>query len=159
MFKLAEEVIKRLFILRGIPGAGKSTIGRRLLEKHPTAVLSERDKYYINPANGKYEWAPEKVPIARLNQLAEIEEALKSGKSAIADSLHLTHKQYEPLLDLAEKHSARPISIDVPFNKATPELYAARNLHSVPLEQIKGMIAGWESGRSERFLKMVKRLL
>lgn len=158
MFKLAEETIKRLFILRGIPGSGKSTIGRRLLEKHPTAVLSERDKYYINPENGKYEWAPEKVPIARRKQIEEIEIALKSGNSAIADSLHLAHKQYDPLLNLAEKYNARPIIIDVPFNKATPELYASRNLHGVPLEQIKGMINSWEPGRSERFLKMVRKL-
>ena len=158
MFKIAEEMVKRLFILRGIPGSGKSTISRRLAEKHPGIVISERDKFYINPENGKYEWAPEKVPIARQKQLLEIEEALKSGKSAIADSLHLMHSQYDPLLDIAERTGARPIIIDVPFNKATPELYASRNLHGVPLNQIENMIKSWQPGRSKKFLKMIGKI-
>jgi len=48
-------MIKELFLLRGLPGAGKSTLAKSLGGKHV-----EADMYHLDE-KGNYNWKPERV--------------------------------------------------------------------------------------------------
>ena len=150
---------KKLYIMRGVPGAGKSTLAKKIQEKTPGAIIAANDDFYYE--KGKYKWSPEKVKGANRLTRTRVEHALKSGKSVIADSLFITHKSYKPLLQLAKKHKATPIEVPVHFDPNKAKLYAKRNLHSVPEEAIKGMIKGFEHSthpllKTKKFSKLLK---
>jgi predicted kinase len=68
---------KELFLLRGIPGAGKSTLAKSLGGKHV-----EADMYHLDE-DGNYNWKPEKVKEAHawcqnqaINWMIESEERI-----------------------------------------------------------------------------------
>jgi len=50
---------KVLYIVRGIPGSGKSTFAKRLVGED--FLVCEADKYFINQENGKYEFDISKI--------------------------------------------------------------------------------------------------
>lgn len=55
---------KSVFILRGIPGAGKSSVAEELFETAYPAVICCADDYFMH--NGKYEWDANKIGAAHL---------------------------------------------------------------------------------------------
>lgn len=71
----------RLVQLNGVPGIGKSSVGRRYLEDHPLALLVEIDG--IRTALGCWEQVEESKLVARSLAIALVEHHLHNARDVI----------------------------------------------------------------------------
>lgn len=58
--------MKTVFILRGIPGNGKSKLADTLCENYKSSVICCADDYFTNFETGDYNWDAEKIGSAHL---------------------------------------------------------------------------------------------
>jgi predicted kinase len=124
---------KKVILLRGISGAGKSTY----TSKHfPGAVVCSADQYFISP-DGNYKFDPEKLGSAHGSCKRKFKKALEANDPLIVvDNTNTTLWEMQPYIQLAAAHG---YDVDVIRLEVSPELAASRNLHGVPPEAIKKM--------------------
>lgn len=126
-----------LILLRGVPGAGKSTFAKHMWSDH---VIFEADKYFVSPT-GEYEFRPEK--------LKEAHEWCRGQVQAAMEQNHLTAGQHYPdivvsntftqewemqaYLDLANQFQYNVVSLIV------ENRHGGSNVHGVPEEKVQQM--------------------
>lgn len=131
--------MKILYLVRGLPGAGKSTLARKI-----SPLVFEADDYFIE--HGVYLFNPERLSNAHNSCLARTKEALESGAEIVAVA-NTFSRQWEltPYYNLISPHmdcSVVEITVQVP--SLSDEELAARCIHKVPVETIKKMRERWE---------------
>jgi predicted kinase len=118
---------KVLILLRGLPGAGKSSLAE-ILPGH-TCIA---DDYHM--VNGKYEWKPENVRKSHTECQSKCERLMKMGSTPIKIANTLTtKKEMNFYYKLAEKHNYKVFTIIV------ENRMKIKNVHSVPDETIEKM--------------------
>lgn len=121
--------MKHLFILRGVPGAGKSTLARFLAETLPDAVALSADDWMFS--DGKtYDRA--RLMEAHSNCESAAEEAMRFGKTHII--LHNTFTeewQFEFYLRIADYFGYRVTSLVVENRHGHP------SVHVSPAENVR----------------------
>lgn len=111
---------KTLYIVRGIPGSGKSTFAKSL-----GGVHLESDMYFMK--DGNYNFDPEKLKEAHNWCRHSVMDAMKQGVPKVVVSNTFTQKwEMEPYFILAEELGYRVFSIIV------ENRHGGRNLHDVP---------------------------
>lgn len=70
---------KIVYILRGVPGCGKSSLAEEL--KTSSGIICCADDYFMK--SGKYEWDATKIGIAHLKCKTKYDDALNSGVPVI----------------------------------------------------------------------------
>jgi len=132
---------KRVVIMRGLPGSGKSTKSRAY-----GGTIVSADDYFMQ--DGEYVFDPVKLPQAHAKCRQQFEEALKRGDPlVVVDNTNIQEGQYEPYKEMAERYG---YSVDVDaVGDATPsallpQQQSVRNIHSVPSDAIKKMLDKWE---------------
>ena len=140
---------KTLYIVRGLPGSGKTTLATALVN-HQDWTHAADDFFYDK--NGIYEFNPELLPMAHANCHDAVEEDMDQGVSKIA--VHNTFSQrweVEPYYELAVKYGYFVVVIECQNNFGS--------VHGVPQSSIDAMAARWETlgpvpqpaqGRKER---------
>ena len=140
---------KTLYIVRGLPGSGKTTLATALVN-HQDWTHAADDFFYDK--NGIYEFNPELLPMAHANCHDAVEEDMDQGVSKIA--VHNTFSQrweVEPYYELAVKYGYFVVVIECQNNFGSA--------HGVPQSSIDAMAARWETlgpvpqtaqGRKER---------
>ena len=130
--------MKTLYLLRGLPGAGKSTLASQLSDVHFEADMyftNESGQYLFNAADLKkaHAWCQSEVENAMiLNHTSGINER-------IAISNTFTQEwEMEHYFKLAETYGYRVFSIIV------ENRHGGENLHSVPEDKIEAMRARFE---------------
>ena len=121
-----------IYIVRGLPGSGKSTIARKLVvEQHHR----EADMFHM--VGGEYKFDHTKIKEAHAWCLDEIEDIMIKGGNQIAVSNTFTQRwEYQPYIDAAEKHG---------YDVAIIECHGPwRNCHSVPEEILVAMEKRWQ---------------
>ena len=119
---------KSLFIVRGLPGSGKSTFASEI-----TDTYFEADQYFINPS-GEYVFDPSKIKDAHEWCRTNTESAMVSGSPKIAVSNTFTQDwEMQAYYDLAEKYEYRVFSIVI------ENRHGNKNLHGVPDDTLKRM--------------------
>lgn len=101
--------MKTLYIIRGLPGSGKSTFARELV---PEFLVCEADKFFITE-NG-YEFDPSKLTEAHTwcQKLVETYMQDSNHYPKIAVSNTFTREwEMNPYFDLADKYGYRVFSI------------------------------------------------
>ena len=140
---------KFCYIMRGIPGSGKSTVANRLAHQViiPSAIHST-DKYFM--VDGVYKFDPTKLREYHQKNLEAFKKSLDELPSlpfyeavVICDNTNIKKSQYQPYVDAAKAAGYCVAFVVMPMPEA--EIAAARNKHGVPLEVIKRMIEQWES--------------
>lgn len=119
--------MKTLIILRGVSGAGKSTIAELFSEngKYP---ICEADHWHYN-AQGVYGWTAENMHLAHKNCRSRVSEAmLYDVERIIVSNTSTTEKELAPYLDLAEKYGYRVVSLVV------ENRHGGNSIHDVPQE-------------------------
>jgi predicted kinase len=129
--------MKNLFLLRGLPGAGKSTLANQLSEDH-----FEADMYFTNES-GQYLYNPQYIKQAHQwcqNQVLECMESHKNkSRHSICVSNTFTQKwEMDSYYKMAESYGYRVFSIIV------ENRHGGENLHSVPEDKIEAMRARFE---------------
>ncbi len=136
---------RKLIIMRGLPGSGKSTRVEELVKSLTNFKICSNDYYPGYYDNGIYNWTPERAKYASMFCKEEFDIAIKNGESTIIlDNTNLSKKSYGPY-----KAKAEAAGYEVIFETIEPEpdkllIYAARNKHNVSIEVLMQMLRAWE---------------
>jgi len=129
-----KETDKRyLFLVRGLPGSGKSTVAAELIGHE--GVMVAADDYFEK--SGEYIFDPSKLPDAHEECRNNVEKAMLADCPKIA--VHNTFSQRweaEPYFALATKHKYSISVVECQSNFG--------NIHGVPDSTILKMIERWE---------------
>ena len=131
-----------LYVLRGVPGSGKSSYCRDIL---PTAVVCSADNYFIRP-DGFYDWNKNLLSRAHEWCYETAEGAMQEQNRFIAlDNTNIKKAHYSKYLALATKwgYSVREIVVGS-LDEDHCRIYAKRNVHSVSLNTILRMAKEFE---------------
>lgn len=95
---------RNLFILRGVPGAGKSTLAKILAGNGGT--ICSADDYFME--NGAYVFRPTELPRAHAQCQMMCERAMKDGNSTIiVDNVNAAEEHMDPYRRLADRFGYR----------------------------------------------------
>ena len=126
-----------LYLIRGVPGSGKSTFAKELYVKlnyglRDAVVHAEADNY-MTDGFGNYVYDPNSLPYAhgRCQWLAE--EGLKTNRDVIVSNTSTTEKEVKVYKYLADKYNATFVSLIV------ENRHGGVNQHGVPEEKIQQM--------------------
>jgi predicted kinase len=132
-----------VYIMRGVPGAGKSTLAATLVpgDSH----VFSADNYFVQP-DGSYKWDKSKLDAAHKQCIAELEDACVAGMGPlVVDNTHTRRSEMTAALQVAERYGyeVRVLELLPPvtgqkFNEYVTAC-AARNVHGVPRESIERM--------------------
>lgn len=113
-----------LYIIRGVPGAGKSTLAENL-----TLFNYAADDYF--GATGR-QWDKELLKAAHDWCKRQVELAMTHEVEEIAVNNTFTRKwEYEPYIEMAQKHGYEVVEIIVKSN--------FKSVHNVPQEKVEEM--------------------
>ncbi|KAG4100847.1 P-loop containing nucleoside triphosphate hydrolase protein [Neocallimastix lanati (nom. inval.)] len=138
---------KILYILRGLPGSGKSSLAKTIMNSHgKRGVVLSADDYFL--VNGKYEYDPSKIGEAHLfNQESCREKCEKGVSPVIIDNTNVKCWEAKVYVEIA-LHYGYKIEVREPetpwWKNRDPEKLARKTLHGVPLKKIKGMLDRWD---------------
>lgn len=117
---------KTLIILRGVSGAGKSTVADMLAEG--LWPVCEADKFHYTE-DGVYDWKPENIQKSHewcQDQVLEFMEY--NFAKIIVSNTSTSEKELKPYMDLAEEYGYRVISL------VTENRHGNDSVHNVPQE-------------------------
>ena len=124
---------KILYIVRGIPGSGKSTFAKTLGGQH-----YEADMYFVTPS-GKYGFNPTKIKDAHqwCQSFVKTDMILEYPKIVVSNT---TTQEWEmkPYFDLAKEFGYTVFTIIV------ENRHGGKNQHDVPEDKIEQMINRFE---------------
>jgi predicted kinase len=124
--------MKELFLLRGVPGAGKSTLAKSLGGSH-----MEADKYF--EYEGKYEFDASKLKEAHAwCRNAVTVWMTNSVEKVVVSNTFTMEFEMQPYYDLAEKYGYRVYSLIV------ENRHGGVNEHGVPEEKLIEMKSRFE---------------
>ena len=123
---------KRVVIMRGIPGSGKSTYIKNNL---PGFTVVSADYYFIGD-DGVYNFNPSKLSMAHKACMRKFLTAVQLSENVAVDNTATMPEEIAPYYAIAEAmdYDVEIVQIDV-----TPDVGAARNIHSVPLSSVQHM--------------------
>jgi predicted kinase len=118
---------KTLFIIRGVPGAGKTTLATSL-----GGVYFEADKFFM--INGEYKFDFSKLRLAHDLCRHSTESAMNTGhERVIVSNTFTSEEEMYPYLDLAKEYGYRVVSLIV------ENRHGNKSIHDVPEETLKKM--------------------
>lgn len=122
----------KLFLIRGVPGSGKSSFAQDLLDSFVVGAICEAD-YYFTSGHGDYNFDASKLKEAH-NYCQELARSnLKIGVSVVVSNTSTTEKEVETYRKIAEEFGAQFISIVVESR------HDGKNQHNVPIDKIQQM--------------------
>jgi predicted kinase len=124
-----------MILVRGLPGSGKSTKAREIMDYRTHAVAwCEADHYFIT--NGKYSYDQSRVSIAHRWCQKKAEDGMLQGHDIIVSNTFTTYAEMIPYFILAKDYGYR-----VEIIKCIGEF---PNIHGVPDDVIQRMKDRWE---------------
>lgn len=143
---------KICFVLRGLPGTGKSMLAEILRDTlHPTwvragAIFSTDDFFMVD---GEYQFDPTKLGEYHANNLENATQFMRGHQNAekaicVIDNTNTQHWEYEGYVEAAKEYGFMVQVITVDWKAEDIPLYAERNSHGVPEEAIRRMADRWE---------------
>lgn len=128
----------KLYLIRGLPGSGKSTRARALgADRH-----YEADMYFEQ--HGQYLFDPTRINLAHQWCQDQTCEALRGGFNTVVSNTFTKHWEMAPYLKMAQELGCDVEIIDLFDGGCSDEELFARNLHQVPLASIQRMRRRWE---------------
>ena len=122
---------KELYIVRGLPGSGKSTFAKTLVKKD--YCHKEADMFFVD-RDGNYNFNPSQIKDAHKWCQDEIEFVMKYDHSPLVVSNTFTQEwEMKPYFELAEKYGYKVFSIVV------ENRHGGTNVHGVPADKLEQM--------------------
>jgi predicted kinase len=131
--------MKKVIVMQGIPGSGKSTDIKGQVWWMPSGGLAvvSADHYFVELGGGTYAFDPSKLPEAHGKCLRRFIEALQAGAEVvIVDNTNTTAVECAPYMAAA---AAWGYEAEIRRIECDPEVAAARNTHGVPAAGVKAM--------------------
>lgn len=153
---------KTLFIMRGLPGSGKSSIAESLVGggcQHSTVkdfrflfgregVICTTDSYFYDDwsPDGSYLFDPTKIALNHKMNQGAVQFAMDQGVPAIVvDNTNVQQWETDAYVKLAHQNGYKIVVVEVPHSDL--QACADRNSHNVPPEIITNMNRKWETFR------------
>ncbi len=133
---------KRLVIMRGLPGSGKTTLAQKITNNY--GVVYSSDDYFME--DGEYKFQAKKLKDAHLWNQQRTKGAMEKEESLIVvDNCNVRKWESKPYVKLANEHgyTVEFMEVDTPWNRDLEELIK-HNTHGVPKKFIKRMLDSWE---------------
>jgi predicted kinase len=124
-----------LYIIRGLPGSGKSTMAREIIAKNPETKHFEADMYFYDKT-GKYVFNSTKLAHAHQWCQLKTADALENGYDCIVSNTFIQKWEVQPYIDMAKNIGAELVIITAKGNY--------QNIHGVPDEVIERMKTKWQ---------------
>lgn len=130
-----KNVMKELFLLRGVPGCGKSTLAKSLVSG-VDAVYYEADDYFM--VGGEYKFDASKLPTAhkicqaKAEAAMDLDERLAFPKIVVSNTF-TQEWEMKPYYEMAEKYGYRVYSLIV------ENRHEGVNEHGVPADKLEQM--------------------
>jgi len=137
---------KICYILRGLPGTGKSMLANAL-GKGINSIFST-DSYFM--VDGEYLFDPKLLGKYHARNLADATAFMErfaphtTPAICVIDNTNTQHWEYEKYVEVAKANDFIVQVITIDWNAKDIPLYAERNSHGVPIEAIYRMAARWE---------------
>jgi predicted kinase len=127
--------MKNLYLLRGLPGAGKSTLANQIGGTHFEAdmyFINENGEYIFNGADIKkaHQWCQSQVELAMIQN--HITYGLDSSDIVVSNTF-TQGWEMEPYYKLAESYGYRVFSLIV------ENRHGGENIHGAPADKIQAM--------------------
>jgi predicted kinase len=118
-----------LIIVRGLPGSGKSTYGKKLGCYHV-----ESDMYFV--INGEYVFDHRRLSAAHIFCAKAVRKALEHGMDVCVSNTFTQYWEVAPYITMADE-------MKVPYKIVELQTQFG-NIHGVPEEKFIAMTARWE---------------
>lgn len=132
--------MKKVFIMRGASGSGKSTEANRISERWACPVLST-DSYFIE--DGIYRFDAAKLGEYHAANFRRFVAQIHNGYPAIVDNTNIKAWEFHNYIHIAHIFGFRTEVIEVDSGLSAGEL-ALRNQHGVPEEIIQRQLDSFE---------------
>lgn len=124
--------MKQMFIIRGVPGSGKTTLAEEMARNFPDSEIVCADDYFM--VHGEYRFNPKELKQAHEFCRCEVEQFAKEGYENIFVHNTFTREwEMQPYFEIAEKYGYMVHSIIV------ENRHGGKNQHGVPEESINRM--------------------
>jgi len=136
---------KICYILRGLPGTGKSMLADALGSE---GSIFSTDSYFM--VDGEYQFDPSKLGEYHKRNLEDATAFMErfgphtTPATCVIDNTNTQHWEYASYVDVAKKNGFIVQVITVDWDSKHFALYAERNSHGVPIEAIQRMAERWE---------------
>lgn len=120
-----------LYLIRGIPGSGKSSLAQILFANQVVVDCIEADEYFVN--DGVYMFNPYKLKDAHAWCQDRTRVILGRGYNLAVSNTSTTEQEVETYRKIAEECNAKFISLIV------ENRHGGENIHNVPEEKIQQM--------------------
>lgn len=96
-------MLKILFINRGLPGSGKSTLSKKIKKVYKNTVICAGDDFFMDEF-GNYNFDHDKLHDAHLSAQKKARDACQNDISpVIADNTNIKFWEIKPYLDIAKE--------------------------------------------------------
>ena len=120
-----------LYLIRGLPGSGKSDLANEMLDNGLVGYSYEADDYFVNE-NEEYVFNPKYLKDAHERCQMNTKAMLKFDSVAVSNT-STTESEVETYRKIAEEAGARFVSIVV------ENRHEGKNVHGVPEEVLQKM--------------------
>jgi len=146
----SDNMAKICYILRGLPGTGKSELAKNLASggRESRLGIFSTDEHFM--VDGEYQFDPSKLGEYHAYNLRNATQFMESFKSpihtinCIIDNTNTQSWEYEKYVEAAKENGFMVQVITVEWDINDIPLYAKRNSHGVPEEAIYRMAERWE---------------
>ena len=126
--------MKTLYIVRGVPGSGKSTFAQSL-----DCPVFEADQYFIDSETGEYKFDGSKIKLAHNWCKLRVEQSMEDDFQKIAVSNTFTQEwEMDAYYELAKQYGYRVFSLIV------ENRHGGVNEHGVPEDKLEQMKTRFE---------------
>lgn len=136
-----------VIILRGLPGAGKSTLALKLTKRE---YICSADHYFEQ--GGKYKFDSRLLGVAHdscFNKFANlIHGGLGIAPIIVVDNTNTRVKEFKRYLDYAEKYGIKPLVFHVRPTISLSQMHE-RGVHNVPRDKFIEMYERWQDFAGE----------
>lgn len=122
-----------LYLIRGVPGSGKSSLANELYEFRMVDYHFEADDYFFHYATGEYAFDPSKLGQAHQNCQQNARDHLCAGFDVAVSNTSTTEKEVQVYEQIAKETGSKFVSIVVESR------HDGKNLHGVPEEKVQAM--------------------
>lgn len=120
----------KLYIIRGLPGSGKSTFAKKMLDEGFVDSHYEADMFFID-MDGNYRYDPLKISSAHFWCRTNVKKDLKKGLTVIVSNTFTKKSEMDPYIQYCQDN-------DIPFEVIRMGTQF-QNIHNVPEEILKKM--------------------
>jgi|LauGreDrversion4_2_1035121.scaffolds.fasta_scaffold506246_1 predicted kinase len=133
-----------IYLVRGLPGAGKSTTATAMARGVEYALVYSADDFFCMNESGEYRFDRFRLPQAHAWCQARTRDALADGRPVFVANTFTERWEMEPYIQIAKEWNIQLIVIDIYDGGMNDRELSINNVHGVPQETITAMRNRWQ---------------